>query len=56
MDHRDSGEYTFKGSGESHFWTSPLTQYCTLNLLILRLDLFLHIKAYVLEIILLLEK
>ena len=47
MSHWTTGEYEAKGSQYSLFWTTPLTQYLSLNLLIVKSGFLLHLKDYV---------
>ena len=47
VSHYITGEYKFRGSGYSLFWTSPLIQYRALDFLIVQSGLLLHLKDHV---------
>ena len=49
MAHCTTVEYEFRGSVDSLFWTSPLTQYHALNFLIVQSCFLFHFKAILLE-------
>ena len=45
--HCTTGEYEFRGLGDSLFWICPLTQYLALNFLIIQSGFLLHLKYHV---------